>query len=308
MRDGDFTTAIHVLGSSLLQMYLDFTYMRGYNPVRRNRNIGTAKSGHGQNNRMAIPQIARGEREFWELAQGTQRICRIVSGRSLTFFVQQTRKDCVHACTVDDITNVMSHVPDSDWTGLDAIFLRQPSRKEQVMAPVWGRLAYAADIINERNQILYSGPAIILEAINPTEPFKFGKRLSPEGSEEIERLISDGHKLRPGDKANTFDMSLESCRATQLYRTLLHELGHWADFLEKVERPASALSDGSDVYPDLLEKYHRRPKREREQYAHKYAENLRLRLVKTRVIPFSRQLDCERLESEKLRLTDFTLS
>ena len=28
---------------------------RGYDPTRRNRNIGTAKAGHGQDNRLVIP-------------------------------------------------------------------------------------------------------------------------------------------------------------------------------------------------------------------------------------------------------------
>ena len=28
---------------------------RGWNPVRRNRNIGTAAPGHGENNRLVIP-------------------------------------------------------------------------------------------------------------------------------------------------------------------------------------------------------------------------------------------------------------
>jgi hypothetical protein len=40
--------------------------MGGFNPIRRNRNIGTAKSGHGQDNRMTIPKIAHGSNDFWE--------------------------------------------------------------------------------------------------------------------------------------------------------------------------------------------------------------------------------------------------
>ena len=38
----------------------------GWNPSRRNRNIGTAKSGHGQNNRLVIPARWSDDRVFWE--------------------------------------------------------------------------------------------------------------------------------------------------------------------------------------------------------------------------------------------------
>jgi hypothetical protein len=117
----------------------------------------------------------------------------------MSFYIQRTRPECVHACTVDDIAHLLSQVPSTDWEGLDAIVLRQPRREEQTLAPVWGRLAYAADLTNSKGRILYSGPAIILEAFIPAAPFKFGKSLSMDGTAELKRLICDGHKLRPGD-------------------------------------------------------------------------------------------------------------
>jgi hypothetical protein len=276
----------------------------GYNPSRRNRNIGTAKSGHGQNNRLTIPAVAHGEYVYWERIEDAQVVCRVISGRALKVFVQPTRSDCVHVCTVEDITRLMSQIPVSDWEGLDAIVLRQPRRKEQTLAPVWGRLSYAADLVNQRRQVLYSGPAIIIEAVNPTALVKFGKSLSGDGMVELERLKSDGHKVRPGDRHHTIGPTLESCRATQLYRTLLHELGHWVDFLEKVERPAAALPN-PDAYEELLERFHRRPDREKEQFAHTYAERLSKRLLAAKAIPFDRQLDQEQLLKDQLRLGDF---
>jgi hypothetical protein len=279
--------------------------MPGYNPTRRNRNIGTAKSGHGQNNRLTIPEIAHGEHVFWERINGAQEVSRVISGRVLKFFVQPTRTDCVHVCTVDDIARLMSHVPLRDWEGLDAILLRQPRRKEQTLAPVWGRLSYAADLVNQRGRVLYSGPAIIIEAVNPTEPLKFGKSLSVDCMAELERLKSDGHKIRPGDRNHTIEPTLESCRATQLYRTLPHELGHWVDFLEKVERPAAAPLD-PDAYGELVERFHSRPDREKEQFAHSYAEGLSQCLLATNAIPFDRQIDREQLLKDHLRLEDFS--
>jgi hypothetical protein len=191
---------------------VSFVIMPGYNPTRRNRNIGTARSGHGQNNRLTIPETAHGEHVYWERIDRAQEVTRVISSRVLKFFVQPTRADCVHICTVDDITRLMSHVPFGDWAGLDAIVLRQPRRKEQTLASVWGRLSYAADLVNQAGRGLYSGPAIIIEAVNPTEPIKFGKSLTTQGRAELERLKSDGHKIRPGDRNHTISPCREACR------------------------------------------------------------------------------------------------
>jgi len=200
------------------------------------------------------------------------------------------------------------HVPVADWEGIEAILLRQPRRKEQVLEPVWGRLAYTADLVDRQRRVLYQGPAIVLEAINPNQPIKFGKRLSPDGLAELDRLKVDGHTIRAGDKNHTVTPTLESCRATQLYRTFLHELGHWVDFLQKVERPAALLADMSDQYPMLLDRFHRRPDKEKEQFAHAYADNLRRDLVSRQMLPFERQLDHERLRQDNLLVQDFELS
>lgn len=284
--------------------------MHGRNPNRRNRNIGTARSGHGQNNQLTIPRVGRGNYAFWEKIDGARAINRIVSGRVLRFFVQPTRADCIYACTVDDITRLMSHVPSSDWEGLETVVLRQPRRKEQTLASVWGRLSYAADLVNRHGDVLYSGPAIIIEAVNPTASLKFGKSLSLDGMAELERLKLDGHKLRPLGRNHIVEPTPESCRATQLYRTLPHELGHWVDFLEKVERPAVKLGSDKEIdgYGKLLDRYHSRPNGEKERFAHSYAEQLRQHLITSRAIPFDRQLDRKQVTQDGLRLQDFLLS
>lgn len=279
--------------------------MRGYNPTRRNRNIGTAKSGHGQNNRMTIPEVAHGKYIFWERMDDAQEVTRSIADRNVKFFVQPTRADCFHSCTVDDIARVLLHVPSRDWEGIGAVLLRQPRRKEQTLASVWGRLAYSADLADSRGHIVYSGPAIVLEAVNPTAPVKFGKTMSVTGMDELDRLRLDGHKIK-SDRYHTVQPNLESCRTTQLYRTLLHELGHWVDFLEKVERPS--VSGPEDWYEKLVDKFHARPSQEREQFAHAYAERLRQQLTTANAIPFDRQLEPGRLVEDKLRLEDFLVS
>jgi hypothetical protein len=260
-------------------------------------------SGRGQDNRMAIPGVAHGENVFWERIDGSRHASRTISGRPVQFFVQTTRADCVHACTIDDIARLLSYVPPEDWEGIEAILLRQPRRKEQLLEPVWGRLAYASDLVDGKRRVVYQGPLIVLEAVNPCQPIEFGKRLSADDAAELDRLKSDGHTIRNGDKNNTVTPTLASCRATQLYRTFLHELGHWVDFMEKVERPAAFLA--SDEYPGLLDRFHGRTTKEKEQFAHRYAEQLRRGLVATHVLPFDRQLEPERLNHDNLLVQDF---
>ena len=282
--------------------------MRGYNPTRRNRNIGTVKGDRGQENPMTVPAVSHGKYHFWERIDDAKKVVRTVSGRQISFFVQPTRGDCVHACTIDDLTQLLSCLPTPDWEGIEAILLRQPRRKEQTLAAVWGRLTYAADFVDGRGEILYSGPAIIIEAVNPRKPIKFGKRLSIESAAELDRLRSDGHHVRDGDRNHTVDSTLESCRATQLYRTLPHEIGHWVDYLEKVERPSGQLgADASSDYQTLSDRFHSRPAREREQFAHGYAERLRAHLTAEQLIPFDRQLDREQMQQDNLLLRDFEL-
>ncbi len=38
----------------------------GWNATRRNRNIGTARQGHGQDNRMVIPSNWQDLRRYWK--------------------------------------------------------------------------------------------------------------------------------------------------------------------------------------------------------------------------------------------------
>ena len=69
-----------------------------------------------------------------------------------------------------------------------------------------------------------------------------------------------------------------TCRATVLYRTLLHEVGHHVDRRDYGQR-------GED------DAYYQRPARERESFAHRYAERIAGDLRARRVIPFARIID-----------------
>ena len=274
--------------------------MRRFEPTRRNRNIGTAKRGRGKNNRLSIP--IRGDHLFWERIDRAVEVQRVIGNRVLRFFVQSTTGDCLHSCTVDDLVKMFSYLPADDWEEVGAVVLRQPRRKERLLAPVWGRLAYAADLAGVGGRVVYSGPAIILEAVNPSVPMKFGRSIGSEEMDELDRLMADGHVVRHGRIHEVYS-TLQACRATQLYRTLLHELGHWVDFLEKVERP-SLQSPGQ--YEILLNRYHNRATREKERVAHDYAGRVLQTLSETGAVPFDRILIPERLQKDGLRIEDFS--
>ena len=84
-------------------------------------------------------------------------------------------------------------------------------------------------------------------------------------------------------------------------------LGHWVDFLEKVERPSANLGTDKEGngYAALPDRYHSRPNREKEHFAHAYAERLCEQLGAIGAIPFGRELRREQLMQDALRLHDF---
>jgi hypothetical protein len=253
---------------------------RGWDATRRNRSIGTAKQGLGWDNRLVIPWC--GLLLYYENLSEYKVTLRTVHSRSLPFIVERTRADSCHACTVDDIARVLRQVPFSDFFGIDFIVLRQPKRKEEIINPVWGRIAYFAEIG------AYQGRAIFIEAVTPSKPIRWTKALTPDGQQELERLREDGHEIITTRHDHRINVSLESLRATQLYRTLLHEIGHSVD---------------NDRDPNAFD---RKSALEKETFAHQYAEKLRENLVRFGIIPFARMFDMETIARDGLSVSDFT--
>ena len=255
----------------------------GRNNTRRNRNIGTAKQGHGQNNKFEIPShfSYREPKVYFEDLKNYQSVGRIIKGYLITFLVEETREDCVHACTVDDITHVLQNVPAADLEYLPLIILRQPKRKEEILNPVWGRYIYYATIDE------HSGSAICLDTFDLSKPFRWSKSLSPDLQDELERLKADGHSIETTKRHHVVSSSLASVRVTQLYRTLLHELGH------HVDRMRDEVA------------FETKTSKDKEVFAHRYADELRENLKQKGILPFERIFDLESLKSDKLRVVDF---
>jgi len=70
------------------------TLRSGRNPTRRNRNIGTPKSGHGTNNRLVIPARWSDDRVFYEKLGKHQKLSRDIHGHAITFIVESTKESC----------------------------------------------------------------------------------------------------------------------------------------------------------------------------------------------------------------------
>lgn len=276
----------------------------GRNPTRRNRNLGTPKQGHGQDNRAGVPRCWLNSVLTWKRTPGHEVVTRRVWGRELPFVVEHTRADCAHASTVDDIAALLGMLPKrhvnnfEDILGIQGVVLRQPTRREQTHRPVWARLGYAVDVGP------LSGPVIYLEAQAFPLAYNWTRKLSPDGQRELERLRQATSGFRTDKRSYHFEFDLDAVRRVQLYHSLPHEVGHWADMFESVELPSSY---DPEEWLGLWERYWQRPSVEREDYAHSYAERATKELRAAGKLPFERLLDPESLVAEGLRLEDFSL-
>lgn len=274
----------------------------GRNPTRRNRNIGTAKQGHGQNNKHVVPRSWRDSVLHWKRKRAHTVVSRTVWGRELPFMVEHTREDCIHACTVDDVAAVLRLLPKrhvnnfKDIAGIQGIVLRQPTRKEETLRPVWARLGFAVDVGP------VTGPAIFLSAQPRQLRLRWGVRLGPDDQRELGRLQEAATRTNFDGRQHELFFDPDGVRRLQLFHSLPHEVGHWADMYENVELPAlQAL----DVWAGLWDAYWQRPVAERERFANRYAEERTASLREAGEIPFSRLLNVEALAAEDLRREDF---
>jgi hypothetical protein len=248
----------------------------GFNPSRRNRNIGTEKQGHGQNNQLCIadPRVATGW--FWSQLTNYKVVRRECGGRELPFFVEETRQDCVHACSVADIVRVLNLISSQDYARLAAVILRQPKRKEEILQPVWGRMGYWADLVDPQVGLV-AGRVVILEAVRRDGMRRIWRRLNPAEASELARLAADDHLVVTERGKVRVESTVKSSRNTQLYRTLPHEIGHLID-----------VGEGRH--------------QEKEAFAHRYADEFRARSVASGHFPFPR---IESWEEDGLRSCDF---
>jgi hypothetical protein len=174
------------------------------------------------------------------------------------------------------VIEVLKLLPQADREGVELIVFRQPKRKERIFSPVWGRMAYWAEIGK------HSGVTVVIEAQPLDYSYTLTKSLVPLFAKELDLLREDGHSIVTGRKAIEVTCPPEAIRNTQLFRTLPHEIGHHRDFEEKVIRPEN---DGGD-WQTLRDLYFARPQREREEFANRYAHNAMAPFREQDIVPF----------------------
>ncbi|MBN2693275.1 hypothetical protein JXR93_01310 [bacterium] len=244
-----------------------------YNPIRRNKNIGTSKSGYKKNNILTIPNYFYGDLVFWvRVSNSYEIIKKEIFDKEIVFIIEKTKKDYSYSVTVDDIISLLKQIPKDDWSGINHFFFRQAKRKEEIFQPVWGRLGYNVNICG------FKGAAIVLEAVKDNFIIKWSKSLDSETKKEFNRLISDGHQIEDNGRLYLIKTSKESIRNTQLYRTIIHEIGHWVHWKKEVLEPSKKGLD----YDKLNNRYHYKiSRREKEIFAHNYADQIGKIVIKS---------------------------
>lgn len=249
----------------------------GWNPVRRNRNIGTPAQGHGEDNRLTIPESWHDRGVYYERLGDCPTFTQRVNGHYLRFFVEPTRTGWFHPCSVEDAMEILSNVPAQDLAILDFIVMRQPTRKQRILRPVWGRAVFAFE------KAPHAGTAIVLEAQH-LGPTVWRNALDPQDQRELDRLQADGHQIRKTRRSITITPTAANLRNTVLYRTLLHELGHHVDYRR-------FTGDAWDS----------RPSAQKEDFAHRYAAEQMAALRQVGAVPFDPQRDAALRQDKGLK-------
>jgi hypothetical protein len=261
-----------------------------WNPTRRNRNIGTEKSGYSQNNKFVVPERWADYRIFWERLVDPV-VCPLnIKGHGITMLVEPTKKGCIHASTPHDIAKILELIEQEHLEEVELIVLRQPKKKEEILKPVWGRFVYYADLGK------YSGSAIYLESIQAGQVIKWGNKLDPYEKKELSSLEADGHRIEKVKRGYEVHTSPVTVRNTQLFRTLPHEIGHAVDYLKNSLKPS--VETNSETEADYIAQvYHSKPSLDKEEYAHRYSREFYEKWSEQGSLPFDRIYEHKELKA-----------
>ena len=259
--------------------------MKGvWRPERRNRKIGTKSSGFSKSNDMRIPESWLDKHGnyslYYERLEAPQVEHLKVGDRDLVGLYETPHEGFSYGCSPSDIFKFLTLVSELVPAMPDIIACRQPTRKQRQQNPVWGRFLYFSTFGD------YEGTAIVLDAQDLGAQLKWSKRMTLADRDRFERLVRDGHDFVEGKRYHVAQLTEKAVRNTILYRTFLHELGHLADYHQKVLNNQTALDPDQDVADSL---YFSRPTSEREVFAHRFAEELRETLLENGEIPFAPQ-------------------
>jgi hypothetical protein len=194
-----------------------------------------------------------------------------VHGETILVATERPRNGSVHVCSPADVCAVLRCLPDADVAGVGLVVLRQPTHKEEIFRLAWGRMHFCADFHG------YSGPAITVDAVdfrNPRE--RISRSLSPEDAENLERLRQHGFAVTETRRAYDVLLTPEHVRRWLLARTIPHEVGHWVAYrrrvLDQLNARTVAEALANHRYEEVIARWWARPRREREQFADRYAD------------------------------------
>lgn len=266
----------------------------GWNPAKRNRNIGTAKAGHGQDNTLTIPRTWNGGNVFDFHARHARLFELRLDSHSLEIplFVEPPRNLFFHACTPHDVQRLLELVPAAHLTGLAAIVLRQPTKKEQVLRSVWGAIYYDSRFGGREGSIIY------LDAQYRGCYTHWSKSLTPQDEKELNRLEKVGFSMESDKRRITLRGTPEQIRHTQLYCTLPHEIGHLVD----LNRFVNACEETTTGERERIFQWfcNSRPTLDKEFFANRYAEELIKKGLISGELPFPRRAERKALQQAGL--------
>ena len=87
------------------------------------------------------------------------------------------------------MARLLSEVPLDDWAGISAVVFRQPTRKQDLLRPMWGRLVF------DTQESGITGSAIQLDAQDPRQEIRWNPSLRPDHQKELSALVADGHRV-----------------------------------------------------------------------------------------------------------------
>ncbi|MEO0912781.1 MAG: hypothetical protein AAFY59_07310 [Pseudomonadota bacterium] len=253
----------------------------GWRAERGNRRSGTKAAGYARPRDMRVPESWT-DRDgnhtlFYErLSVEREEVVEIGAGR-VALLYEKPREGFTYGCGSADVVRMLELASCEGASLPDVVAFRQPTRKQKLLTPVWGRFLYWAEF-GQR-----SGTAIVLEAQRLGDLMRWPRRMSLEDRDEYARLVADGHVFRPERRYFEAKLVEHAVRNTILYRTLLHELGHWAHYRQDVLEDATARDADWDIARQL---YFSKPAIERETFAHGFPAKLGGALRDEGAIPF----------------------
>ena len=262
----------------------------GWNPTRRNRNIGTEKSGSSRNNKFAVPERWADFRIFWERLNDPVFHPFSIKDHDLTLVVEPPKDGYLHVCTPHDVMSVLELIEQEHLEEIDLVVFRQPKKKEEILKPAWGRFVYYADLGR------YSGPAIYLEAVKSGRTIRWGNKLDTYERKELASLEAEGHKIEKVKRGYDITPAPDSVRNTQLYRTVPHEIGHAVDYLCHALQPQ--LESGSEAEDEYIRAvFKSKPGLDKEEFANRYAREFFEKWSGNGLLPFERKHEKDELEA-----------